>query len=145
MAENSDRNREDIFKRANAYLNEIPDLRTDDAVNRYLKNVGIDIAKTQEQARTLVTKMIGKRRLDRAMARRANKLSILDRIRAAASKLESSAAQQLQELVKIGDLNGAEMLARKFEASCPEDAASLQDDLALLKEIEKEDGTDASK
>jgi hypothetical protein len=106
MAENSDRNREDIFKRANAYLNEIPDLRTD---------------------------------------RRANKLSILDRIRAAASKLESSAAQQLQELVKIGDLNGAEMLARKFEASCPEDAASLQDDLALLKEIEKEDGTDASK
>ena len=144
MAENTNRNRDDVFKRANAFLTEVPDLNSDEGVKRYLKSAGIDVAKSQEQARTLVTKMIAKRRLEGVMARRTDKIKLLDRIRSAAAKFGASAAE-LREMVTCGDLNGAEMLARKFESSCPEDVASLEEDLALLKEIEKEDCTDASK
>jgi hypothetical protein len=145
MAANPDRNREDVFKRANAFLSEAPDLESEEAVRRYLSTAGIDVAKSQEQARTLVTKMIGRRRLERAAARRVERLRLLDRIKAAAVRIGTSAAEQLHELAKGGDLHGAEMLARKFEQSCPEDAASLEEDLALLKEIEKDDGPDTSK
>lgn len=144
MSENSGSNRDDVFKRANAYLSEVPNLDSDEAIQRYLKNSGVDISKIQVQAKELVAKMIGKRRLERAKAQRSEKISLLDRIKTKASNFGASAAKQLEELVQLGDLHGAEMLARKFEESCPEDAASLQEDLALLIEIEKEDGADAS-
>jgi hypothetical protein len=145
MAANSDRNREDVLKRANAYLFEVPDTESNEAIKRYLKEAGIDISKVQERAKTLVTKVIADRRLEQARARRRRKLQILERITGLASRLGASAAQQLQELVQSQDLQGAQMLARKFEELHPEDMASLQEDLALLQEIEKENGPDAGK
>jgi SAM-dependent MidA family methyltransferase len=145
MAANPDRNSEDVFKRANAYLADVPKLDSDEAIERYLKQSGIDISKTQEQAKMLVTRMIANRRLERAKARRNEKLQILDRIKSLASNFGASAAKQLQELIQAGDLHGAEMLARKFEESCPEDVTSLEEDLALLKEIEKDNGADGGK
>jgi hypothetical protein len=145
MAANSDRNREDVLKRANAYLFEVPDTESNEAIKRYLKEAGIDISKVQERAKTLVTKVIANRRLEQARARRRQKLQILERITSLASRLGASAAQQLEELVQSQDLEGAQMLARKFEELHPEDMASLQEDLALLQEIEKENGPDAGK
>ena len=145
MAENFERNREDVFKRANAYLSEIPDLESEEAVKRYLQDSGIDISKAQDKAKMLVTRIIANRRLERAKIRRNEKLQILDRIKAVASNFGASAAKQLQALVQGGDLHGAEMLARKYEESCPEDVASLEEDLALLKKIEEDSSPDAGK
>jgi DNA-directed RNA polymerase subunit F len=47
--------------------------------------------------------------------------------------------------VYSSDLEGAQMFARKFEKLHPEDVASLEEDLALLREIEKEKDLDAGK
>jgi hypothetical protein len=145
MGAKPDPNREDVLRRVNAYLSEVPDMESDEAIQRYVKEAGVEISEVQERAKTLVTKVIAGRRLDRARVKRAEKLRILERIKVFASQLGSSAAQQLQDLVYSSDLEGAQMLARKFEKLHPEDVASLQEDLAFLRELEKEKDPDVGK
>ena len=143
MAENFQRSRNDVFKRVNAYLREAPDLESDEAIKRYLASAGVDVSKAQAKAKALVTRILAHRRLERARKRRSEKLQILDRIKARALNLGETSGRRLQELVQAGDLREAALLARKFEQSCPEDVASLEEDLALLDEIEKDNGPDA--
>jgi hypothetical protein len=145
MGAKPDRNPEDIVRRVNAYLSEIPNIESEEAIQRYVKEAGVDISEVQDRAKALVTKVIASRRLDRARAKRSQKLRLLERIKGFASHLGSSAAQQLQDLVYSSDLEGAQMFARKFEKLHPEDVASLEEDLALLREIEKEKDPDAGK
>lgn len=145
MAENFEQSRSDVFKRANAYLHEAPDLESDEAIKRYLASLGIDVSKAEAKAKALVTRMLADRRLERARRRRNEKIQILDRIKASALNFGETSGRRLQELVQAGDLHGAALLARKFEQSCPEDVASLEEDLALLDEIEKDNEPDAGK
>lgn len=145
MSAKPDRNREDVLRRVNAYLSEVSNMESDEAIQRYVKEAGVEISEVQERAKTLVTKVIAGRRLDRARVKRAEKLRILERIKVFTSQLGSSVAQQLQDLVNSSDLEGAQMLARKFEKLRPEDVASLQEDLALLRELEKEKDPDVGK
>jgi hypothetical protein len=144
MAYNSDRTREDVLKRANAYLHEAPSLESNEAIKRYLASAGVDVPKAQEKAKALVTRMLANRRLDLARQRRITKIDILTRIKTRASNFGES-GRRLLSLAESGDLNGAALLARKFEESCPEDVASLEEDLALLDEIEKDNEPDAGR
>jgi hypothetical protein len=145
MSENFDQNRDDVFKRANAYLHEVPDLDSDEAVKRYLASAGIDASKARENAMALVKRVLGRRRMEQARQKRDGKLQVLDRIKTRAFSLGEPAGRRLLSLAESGDLNGAMLLARKFEESCPEDVASLEEDLALLDELGKDDGPDAGK
>lgn len=141
MAADSNPNPFDALKRAHALLSEPPKLDSDAAIDRYLKESGIDISKAQNKAKTLVAKALGARKLERAKALRERRLQLLEKIKNYAGTI----GEKFAELIASGDVQGAQVLARKFEETHPDDIASLQEDLLLLSEIEKDNDLDGSK
>jgi hypothetical protein len=141
MPANSDPNPAESLRRVHALLSDIPKLDSDATVDRYLKESGIDITKAQNKAKVLMAKALASRKLERARARRERRLQLLEKIK----NYAGTVGQRFEELIASGDVEGAQILARKFEETHPDDIASLQEDLILLSEIGKDDDLDANR